>query len=193
MGLNLSDGYNVNEHACYSTSGGPHEHLHFYERVFGQLPHFRERVCTCEALHASDALLDELFALVSRDGGGHGVGVSPHEEVEQAVEVAAEVRLEVGVPQNNPALPKQLVVRACSLKDRQSFAFSPDDQPVADIGHVTLPAAGPASMGSCVLCLRRSSSSASGVFWRTRLIGCFMGARSTCFAFSRLASFLLRL
>ena len=50
-----------------------------------------------------------------------------------------------GVPRTGSGLPEQLVVRARSLKDRQSFALSPDDQPVAGVGHVALPAARPAS------------------------------------------------
>ena len=50
-----------------------------------------------------------------------------------------------GVPRTGSGLPEQLVVRARSLKDRQPFALSPDDQPVAGVGHVALPAARPAS------------------------------------------------
>lgn len=39
MGLNLSDGYNVNEHACYSTSGVPHEHRQLGNADTGSLFH----------------------------------------------------------------------------------------------------------------------------------------------------------
>lgn len=76
---------------------------------------------------------------------GIAAGIGAREGVEQVNEVAAEAHFEAGAPRTGSGLPEQLVVRARSLKDRQPFALSPNDQPVAGVGHVALPAARPAS------------------------------------------------